>query len=46
MGVRERRLEKEGGGDMGEKKEKGEKKERGVKEEISVSDTAAFEGTT
>ena len=29
-----------------EKKEKGEKKERGVKEEISVSDTAAFEGTT
>jgi len=33
-------------GDMGEKKEKGEKKERGVKKEISVSDTAAFEGTT
>jgi hypothetical protein len=34
------RLEKEGGDHMGEKKE------RGVKEEISVSDTAAFEGTT
>lgn len=31
---------------MGEKKEKREKKEKGVKEEISVSDTAAFEGTT
>lgn len=33
-------------GEKKEKREKKEKKEKGVKEEISVSDTAAFEGTT